>query len=145
MFLFKPPAYIVPNTHLETIHVNGFTITSRVEFDDTTNPKDVKRDEGFWPRRSDFMCDKSYFDALNKCRQIIKDWEEDRWFYGGVVLSVARSGVFLDKYAAALWGIEINYPDSDNDYLLEVANELLPEALAQAHKTMKQLIEEYAA
>ena len=36
------------------------------------------------------------------------------------------------------WGIEANYPDSDNAYLTDVANELLPEALdADSHPKLK--------
>jgi len=38
----------------------------------------------------------------------------------------------MDDHAASLWGIEANYPDSDNAYLTEVANGLLPEALEAA-------------
>lgn len=38
----------------------------------------------------------------------------------------------IDDHAASLWGVEANYPDTDNSYLCEVANELLPEALARA-------------
>ena len=45
---------------------------------------------------------------------------------------MAIDGLTLDKFAASLWGIEANYPDSDNAYLSEVANELLSEALAEA-------------
>ena len=59
-------------------------------------------------------------------------WKNDEWYYCGVILSVAIDGLTLDRFAASLWGIEANYPDSDNAYLSEVANELLPEALAEA-------------
>jgi len=59
-------------------------------------------------------------------------WKNDDWFYCGVILSVALEGITLDRFAASLWGIEANYPDSDNSYLSEVANELLSEALAEA-------------
>ena len=62
----------------------------------------------------------------------IRDRKNDEWFYCGVILSVALEGITLDRFAASLWGIEANYPDSDNAYLSEVANELLPEALAEA-------------
>jgi len=50
----------------------------------------------------------------------------------GVILSVAIDGLTLDDHAASLWGIEANYPDSDNAYLSEAANELLSEAIAEA-------------
>ena len=47
----------------------------------------------------------------------------------GVVVSVSRNGVTLDEHAAALWGVERNFPGTDNSYLSEVANELADEAL----------------
>ena len=59
-------------------------------------------------------------------------WKNDEWFYCGVILSVAIDGLTLDRFAASLWGIEANYPDSDNAYQTEVANDLLPEAIAEA-------------
>ena len=37
--------------------------------------------------------------------------------------------IIVDSTQASLWGVEANYPDSDNAYLTEVAQELLPEAL----------------
>ena len=59
-------------------------------------------------------------------------WKNDEWFYCGIILSVEIDGLTLDRFGASLWGIEANYPDSDNAYLTEVANELLPEALEAA-------------
>jgi hypothetical protein len=43
------------------------------------------------------------------------------------------------EYQTALWGVECNYPDSDNSYLMEVANDLLPEALEQAKAAIEKL------
>jgi hypothetical protein len=59
-------------------------------------------------------------------------WRKDEWFYCGIVLSVSLEGVILGDHAASLWGIEANYPDSDNAYLSEVANDLLAEAIDAA-------------
>ena len=59
-------------------------------------------------------------------------WRNDEWFYCGVVISVRFDGIEIDDHASSLWGIEANYPDSDNAYLAEVANELLPEAIDAA-------------
>lgn len=66
-------------------------------------------------------------------------WREDEWFYCGIVLTVSRAGIILDDHAASLWGIEANYPDSDNAYLTDVANELLPEALDAARAALATL------
>ena len=66
-------------------------------------------------------------------------WRKDEWFYCGIVLSVSREDVVLDSHAASLWGIEANYPDSDNSYLNTVANELLPEALDAGRAAIQRL------
>lgn len=66
-------------------------------------------------------------------------WCTDEWRYVGVRLAVCRAGVTLDGHAASLWGIAANYPDSDNAYLTEVANELLSEALDVARKQLAKL------
>ena len=68
-------------------------------------------------------CDNAGMAHIIKVR---KAWENDDWFYCGIVLSAERDGWTKD-HLASLWGIECNYPDSDNSYLLTVANELLAE------------------
>ena len=66
-------------------------------------------------------------------------WEDDEWFYCGVVLSVSKNGVVLDDHAAALWAIEVNYPGSDNGYLTVVANDLIGEATEAGERTLERL------
>ena len=51
----------------------------------------------------------------------------------GDTLTCEVDGYTITAHTASLWGIEANYPDSDNAYLSEVANELLPEALEAAN------------
>lgn len=68
---------------------------------------------------------------------VLKAWCEDEWHWTGIVVTVFRDGVKLAS--EGLWGIERNYPSSDNSYLSEVANELLPEALDAAREKIKQL------
>jgi hypothetical protein len=58
-----------------------------------------------------------------------KAWFADEWFYCGIDLSVYIGATPLAEHAASLWSIECNYPGTDNSYLTEVANELLPEAI----------------
>lgn len=55
----------------------------------------------------------------------LKAWCDDEWYYVGVVLSVSRNGIMLERHAASLWGIE----STSGDYLTDVANELVAEAL----------------
>lgn len=73
--------------------------------------------------------------------EALKAWCDDEWSYVGVVISVSRNGVLLDDHAASLWGIECNYPFSDNSHLTEVANELIPEALASAKAARARMLE----
>ena len=114
----------------------GDTITR----DDTPDAPDERQD-GFWP--SLYKDDAGFIGAGNGWRNrfdtaqaraevVMVAWKNDEWFYCGVILSVAIDGIILDDHAASLWGIEANYPGSDNAYLSEVANELLPEALEAA-------------
>jgi hypothetical protein len=63
--------------------------------------------------------------AVERDFQFLRDWCRDEWCWVGVVLSVSKGGIELDEYAASLWGIE----SSAGEYLTEVANELLGEAI----------------
>jgi len=72
--------------------------------------------------------------------KVLKAWCNDEWRYVGVVLSVSKNGVSVNEHAASLWGIEANYPDSDNSYLTDVANELLGEALEVAKNSLKNMV-----
>lgn len=60
----------------------------------------------------------------------LRAWCNDEWHWCGVVLSVSIESddgddIELSGHAASLWGIESN----GGDYLIEVANELVDEAL----------------
>lgn len=72
--------------------------------------------------------------AAERDFEALRAWCNDEWRWVGVVVSVSYAGVMLSKHAASLWGIECNYPGSDNSYLLEVANELLEEAAAEGRR-----------
>ncbi len=73
--------------------------------------------------------------------EAMKAWCDDEWFWCYVTLSVSKNDVVLDEHAASLCGIECNYPGGDNSYLLEVANELLDEAVAAGKAVLERLIE----
>ncbi|MEM7727914.1 MAG: hypothetical protein AAF311_01430 [Pseudomonadota bacterium] len=141
-----------------TIEADGFTVTARIERDDAPDgemkkgPGDLsqandKRQDGFWPtldpQDAGYIgagkTDADLETAKAKAKAVMDAWEADEWFYCGVVLTVSREGVVLDDHAASLWGIEANYLDSDNAYLSEVANQLLPEALETAHAALARL------
>ena len=105
--------------------------------DDCPDAPDQRQD-GFWPslykdapgfigpgpdHRERFAQAQAEADA------IMEAWRRDDWFYCGIVLSVSLDGVILDEHAISLWGVEANYPGSDNAHLTEAADELLPDAI----------------
>lgn len=124
-----------------------FEVTARIVYDDSADKPDENSD-GFWPslnpEDAGFIGQganmRARFDAQQaKAEAIMTAWTNEEWFYCGIVLSVSVQGITLEDHAASLWGIEANYPNSDNAYLTDVANELLPEALDMARKTLDRL------
>lgn len=69
----------------------------------------------------------------------LKAWCDDEWFWCGVVVTVSRNGIELAT--ESLWGIECNYPDSDNSHLGDVARELATEAIETARDAIAALTE----
>ena len=69
---------------------------------------------------------------------MMKAWCDDMWYWCHVTVKIKRDGVALG--CAALGGIECNYPGSDNAYLLEVANELVDEAMDEAKAKLAELV-----
>ena len=74
----------------------------------------------------------------------MKAWERGEWSFVGIVLSVYVDGFRLDSHAASLWAIDCNFPGGDNAYLQEIANDLLPEALARAETIRASLLAKLA-
>lgn len=123
--------------------VDGFDVVATVYRDDTSDKPD-QRDDGFWPSKdkkaAGYVLPADFDAAMAKAEQIMAAWKNDEWFYCGVALVVSKADVELTlKYNHALWGIECNYPDSDNSYLSEVANEMLSEALDSARAKLAEL------
>jgi hypothetical protein len=82
--------------------------------------------------------------AAERDFEVLKAWCADEWAYCGIVVTVEREDVELGS--ASLWGVEYNYPTADDDdartpnaYLLEVANELVDEALTAARAKLARL------
>ena len=128
--------------------IDGFRITARIVRDDCPDRPDQRQD-GFWP--SLYINDPGFIGPGNNFRErlakaqaeaeaVMDAWHKDEWFYCGIVLAIECEGVELESHAASIWGIEANYPGSDNAYLSEVADELLPEALAAGHTALKRLL-----
>jgi hypothetical protein len=114
-------------------HYNGFRIHARIEHD---SDHGIDDDDCHNPDQSVTGCNDEQFAQLLEAREA---YARNEWHYCGVVLSVTREGVMLAEHAASLWGIECNYPDSDNHYLTVVAHELAPEALEEARAALERL------
>jgi len=130
-----------------TCEAGPFTVLARVVPDDCPDAPDQRQD-GFWPSLytgapgfigpgNGFR--QRYAEAQAKAEAVMEGWRKGDWFYCGIVLSVSLDGVDITPHAASLWGIEANYPDTDNSYLTEIAAELLDEALAAARETLTRL------
>jgi hypothetical protein len=122
------------------VDIGDYTVTARIAHDDTIDKPD-ERDCGFWPSLDPNAAGfigagngwrKRFEEQQAKAESIMAAWKNDDWFYCGVILSVTIDETELTDHAASLWGIEANFPDSDNAYLAQVANELLPDALDAA-------------
>ncbi|MGC6499862.1 MAG: hypothetical protein ACON4C_06680 [Henriciella sp.] len=131
-----------------TCEVAGFEVTAWIVRDDCPDAPDERQD-GFWPSlykdAPGFIGPGNNFrerfaQAQARAEAVMEAWRGDEWFYCGIVLSVAFEGIELESHATSLWGIEANYPDSDNAYLTDAANELLPEALDAGRTILARLI-----
>ena len=127
--------------------IDGFRVTARIVRDDCPERPDQRQD-GFWP--SLYINDPGFIGPGNNFRErlakaqaeaeaVMDAWRKGEWFYCGIVLTIECEGVELDSTQASLWGVEANYPGSDNANLTEVADELLPEALDTARAVLARL------
>ena len=117
--------FAIPGEWIHT-QVGEVTVVARLVRDEDYHIDD---DDCHNPDQTVTGCNDEQFERLLSARAA---WFNDEWYYGGIVLEVSIGGIPLDKHAASLWGIEVNYPGEDNEYLTEVANNLLPEALSVA-------------
>jgi hypothetical protein len=118
-----------------TVKHNGFAFTATIEHD---ADKHIDDDDCHNTDQSVTGCNAEQQADLLAAR---KAWSNDEWFYCGVVISASHeSGAHWD-HLASLWGIEVNYPDSDgNNHLLTFANDLLAEAVENLLGQLEMLI-----
>jgi hypothetical protein len=126
--------------------VDGFIATATIYRDDSGDTPDERMD-GFWPshdpKAAGYVKPENYDEQYAIAQRVMDAWNNDEWFYCGIGMIIERAGVSLiGSYSVALWGIECNYPDSDNSYLMTVANDLLPDALARAKDKLRKLCEQ---
>jgi hypothetical protein len=139
------PSYVCPGDSI-TSEAGPFTVLAQVVPDDCSDAPDQRQD-GFWPS---LYADAPGFigpgpnhrqrfaEAQAKAEAVMEGWRKGDWFYCGIMLAVSLEGVDL-AVQVSLWGIEANYPGTDNSYLTEVANELLPEAITVARERLAGL------
>jgi hypothetical protein len=141
------PSYVCPGDSI-TFEAGPFTVLAQIVADDCPDAPDQRQD-GFWPSlyidAPGFIGPgpnhrQRFAEAQARAEAIMEGWRKGDWFYCGIVLSVSAEGVDLARAAAALFGIEANYPGTDNSHLTDVANELLPEAVAAARETLFRLV-----
>jgi hypothetical protein len=98
---------------------HGLTVCAKIRFDSDYHIDD---DDCHNTDKKITGCNDEEFKKLMTARN---GWFNNQWFYCGIEVSVLFEGKQLDS--KSLWGIECNYPESDNNHLSEVANELLCE------------------
>jgi hypothetical protein len=115
----------------------GLKAVAKIEYDPDTGPPDENSD-CFWPTLEDVGGDINKLQAKTiKANKVMRAWLDHEWCFVGVCVMVygpedeetGERDEMTEEYDHALWGIDCNYPDSDNSYLMEVANDLLADAL----------------
>ena len=127
-----------------TTEWNGFHFYATIHRDDDAGSPEDNID-GFWPSLDrtapGWIGDnpaESYEVQKAECEAVMARYRAGKMIYCGVAVYVCKGGhVLTGPYENALWGVDINWPHGDNAYLVDVANELLPEALAQARKAIE--------
>ena len=116
MQTFKPFDRFVCVGDSRSVDVGPFRVVATIHDDSSTRP-------------TDFDC---YDEGM------IKAWNAGEWHYVGLVLSVWVDDVELCDQIG-LWGIDANFPGSDNGNLTTLANEMLPEAIDEGRAVLARL------
>ena len=122
MFTKKFDKYVINGEYITCV-VGDTTYTATLSHDDNAHIDD---DDVHSVDQSVTGCTDEDHATAMQARQA---WYDNRWFYGTISLSAERDGWVKDF--GSIGGIEINYPNGDNDYLTEVANDLLSEVVEQ--------------
>ena len=115
-----------------TVKREGITYRATIEFDDHYHIDD---DDCHNPDQTATGCDDEQFKKLLKAREA---WFNNEWWYGWMKVTASLNGYELKSFDS-LSGLEINYPESRNDYLSEVATELLMATILSVNDEIKHL------
>jgi len=69
----------------------------------------------------------------------MRAWCNDEWFWCGIVVTVTHTESGVELASDSVWGIDANYPGSDNSYLTDCAIERAESALSEARNRAKEL------
>ncbi len=119
--------------------IGKFIVVAQIVHDDITTQERIDADEYYSQDMTG--CTDEQQAEIERVRDA---WYANEWFYCGIQLSVYYENehgprVELDEHAESLWGLECNYPDSNNSHLNEAVNEMLPEALEQGRIALDSL------
>lgn len=115
-----------------TLKSNGITFEARIEHDSDSNIDD---DDIHNIDQLVTGCNEEQQERLLAAREA---WSKNEWFYCGIVLTATIDGIELNS-TESLWAIEANYPNSENNYLNEVANDLLAEIMKSVSNELEDL------
>jgi hypothetical protein len=143
---FTAPAYVGESIGCSK---GPFVAWATLIIDDCPDKPD-QRCDGFWPSLApndpgyigDGKTVSDHNDAMAKAEAVMKAFDAGEWFYVGVRVAVSLQRDGYDEISlgeARLYGVECNYPGSDNSYMLVVANELLREALGYAKEALGEI------
>lgn len=116
--------------------IGKFTLSARIARDHDANKPDEMSDV-FWPERTDYATAGEFEAAADQAQRVMDAWLADEWWYVGVVVTAHVDDIEIAH--ESLWGIECNYPGSDNSYLTDVANDLATEAVMAARAKLAKL------
>ncbi len=135
MLRFDKPfgAYVCHGDKITVDH-EGLRFTARIEHDSFAGIDD---DDCHNTNQTITGCNAEQQKRLLAAREA---WKRDEWFYCGITLHARHksTGATWDDLGS-LWRIEANYPQGDNTYLTEVANELLANAVEQVRDKIHEL------
>lgn len=115
-----------------TLKSNGITFEARIEHDSDSNIDD---DDIHNIDQLVTGCNEEQQERLLAAREA---WSKNEWFYCGIVLTATIDGIELNS-TESLWAIEANYPNSENNYLNEVANDLIAEIMKSVSNELEDL------
>ena len=87
-----------------TLEVEGFTLTARIECDHDSNIDD---DDSHNIDQEVTGCDDDQQATLIAAREA---WDNDEWFYCGVVVAVSKAGIELDTHASVRCPVTVALP-----------------------------------